>query len=72
MTLVSTLFSLILTLVSVTWALEPDSRPFLDLNDPAASRSHARPGRRGQVGRSTTTYVLIDLVANTILIKGRG
>jgi hypothetical protein len=73
MTLVSTLFSLILTLVSVTWALEPDSRPFLDLNDPAALQEATRVlAEEVKLAARPQTYVLIDLVANTILIKGRG
>jgi hypothetical protein len=73
MTFVSTLCSLILTLVSVTWALEPDSRPFVDLTDPAALQEATRLlAEEIKLAARPQTYVLIDLVANTILIKGRG
>jgi hypothetical protein len=73
MTLLSFLFSLILTLVPVTWALEPSSQSFLDLTDPAALQEATRVlAEEVKLAARPQTYVLIDLVTNTILLKGRG
>jgi hypothetical protein len=73
MTLVFTLFSLILTLVPVTWAQEPASRPFGNLSDPATLQEATRVlAEEVKLAARPQTYVLIDLVANTILLKGRG
>ena len=73
MTLTSILYSLILTLVPVTWALEPSSRPLLDITDPAALQEATRVlAEEVKVAARPQTYVLIDLAANAILLKGRG
>lgn len=73
MTLISLLSCLILTLVPVTWALEPSSRSPVDITDPAALQEATRVlGEEVKVAARPQTYVLIDLAANTILLKGRG
>lgn len=73
MTLLCTLLSLILMLAPVAWASGPDQSPFLDVNDPAALQEATRVlAEEVKLAARPQTYVLIDLVANTILIKGRG
>jgi len=73
MTLLSFLFSLILTLVPVAWALEPSSQPFVDVSDPAALQEATRVlAEEVKLAARPQTYVLIDLAASTILLKGRG
>lgn len=73
MTLLSFLFSLSLTLVPVAGALEPSSQPFVDVTDPAALQEATRVlAEEVKLAARPQTYVLIDLVANTILLKGRG
>jgi len=73
MTLFSFLFSLILTLVPVTWALEPSSQPFVDVSDPAALQEATRVlAEEVKLAARPQTYVLVDLAARTILLKGRG
>jgi hypothetical protein len=73
MTLLSFLFSLILTPVPVTWALEPSSQSFVDVSDPAALQEATRVlAEEVKLAARPQTYVLIDLAASTILLKGRG
>ena len=73
MTLFSLLFSLILTLVPVTWALDPPSQPFVDVSDPAALQEATRVlAEEVKLAARPQTYVLIDLAASTIFLKGRG
>jgi len=73
MTLFSFLFSLILTLIPVTWALEPSSQPFVDVSDPAALQEATRVlAEEVKLAARPQTYVLVDLAARTILLKGRG
>ena len=71
--LVSTLCFFMLILVPVTSSLEPASQPFVDVNDPPALQEATRVlAEEVKLAARPQTYVLVDLVANTILIKGRG
>jgi hypothetical protein len=73
MTLLSFLFSLSLTLVPVAGALEPSSKPFVDVTDPAALQEATRVlAEEVKLAARPQTYVLLDLATNTILLKGRG
>lgn len=73
MTLVCTLLSLILTLAPVTWASEPGQPLDIDVTNPAALQEATRVlAEEVKLAARPQTYVLIDLVASTILIKGRG
>src|SRR5262249_24945012 len=73
MTLFSFLFSLSLTLVPVTWALEPFSQPFVDVSDPAALQEVTRVlAEEVKLAGRPQAYVLIHLTASTILLKDRG
>jgi hypothetical protein len=73
MTLLSFLFSLILTPVAMTWALESSSQSFMDATNPAALQEASRVlAEEVKLAARPQTYVLIDLVTSTILLKGRG
>jgi hypothetical protein len=59
--------------LSSIWAAEPEGLPHLDPNDPAALREAVRLlTAEIQLAARPRTYVVIDLVAQTIFIKGRG
>jgi hypothetical protein len=73
MTLLSFLFSLILTPAPVTWALESSSQSFVVVTNPAALQEATRVlAEEVKLASRPQTYVLIDLAASTILLKGRG
>jgi len=73
MTFIPSLFSLILTLIPMTSTVDPSSRPFVDVTDAAALQEATRVlAEEVKVAARPQTYVLIDLPANTILLKGRG
>jgi hypothetical protein len=73
MTLLSFLFSLVLTPALVTWALESSSQSFVDVTNPAALQEATRVlAEEVKLASRPQTYVLIDLAASTILLKGRG
>ena len=64
---------ILLLLQSSIWAAEPEGLPHLDPNDPAALREAVRLlNAEVQLAARPRTYVVIDLVAQTIFIKGRG
>ncbi len=73
MTLLSFLFFLVLTPAPVTWALESSSQSFVDVTNPAALQEATRVlAEEVKLASRPQTYVLIDLAASTILLKGRG
>lgn len=73
MTFLCATFSLLLSLASVSWAAEPDAIPLLDSTDPAVLQEATRVLEEEiKLAARPQTYVLIDLAANAILIKGRG
>jgi hypothetical protein len=64
---------ILILLLSSSWAAEPEGLPHLDPNDPAALREAVRLlDAEVQLAARPRTYVVIDLVAQTIFIKGRG
>jgi hypothetical protein len=72
MTFASFFFFLLLTLVPAAWALDPPSQSFGDLSDPAALQEATRVlTEEVKLAARPQTYVLIDLTANTIFLKGR-
>jgi hypothetical protein len=73
LSLLSLLFSLILAPVPVTWALESSSQSFVDVANPAALQEVTRVlAEEVKLAARPQTYVLIDLTANTILLKSHG
>lgn len=65
--------SILLSLTSVSWTAELDVTPALDMTDPAALQEATRVLEEEiKLAARPQTYVLIDLTANVILIKGRG
>lgn len=73
MTFLCATFSILLSLISVSWAAEPDVIPALDPSDPAVLQEATRVLEEEiKLAARPQTYVLMDLVANVILIKGRG
>jgi len=65
--------SILLSLTSVSLAAELDVTPALDMTDPAALQEATRVLEEEiKLAARPQTYVLIDLAANVILIKGRG
>jgi len=64
---------ILLLLLSSIWAAEPEGLPHLDPNDPGTLREAVRLlNAEVQLAARPRTYVVIDLVAQTIFIKGRG
>lgn len=64
---------LVLALTTTTRAAEIEAFPDLNLNDPAALREASRVLEDElKLARRPQTYILIDLVAGAIQIKGRG
>ena len=62
-----------LSALTVGWSAEPEAVPHLDLNDPGALQEAIRLlDEEVKLAARPHTYVVIDLVANTVLIKGRG
>ncbi|HEX9155552.1 MAG TPA: hypothetical protein VF819_08305 [Nitrospira sp.] len=58
---------------SLAWAAEPDVIPHLDSNDPVALREAIRLlDEEVKLAARPQTYVVIDLVTNAVIIKGRG
>jgi len=73
MTFLRATLSILLSLTSVSWAAEPDVIPALDTTDPAALQEATRVLEEEiKLASRPRTYMLIDLAANAILIKGRG
>lgn len=73
MTFLCGTLSILLSLVSVSWAAETDVISALDPSDPALLQEATRVLEEEiKLAARPQTYVLIDLVANVILIKGRG
>lgn len=73
MTFLCATLSILLSLTSVSWAVEPDVIPLLDSTDPAMLQEATRVLEEEiKLAARPQTYVLIDLAANAILIKGRG
>lgn len=73
MTFLCATFSILLSLISVSWATEPDVIPAMDHNDLAVLQEATRVLEEEiKLAARPQTYMLIDLVANVILIKGRG
>lgn len=73
MTFLCATFSILLSLASVSWAVEPDVIPPLDSTDPAVLQEATRVLEEEiKLAARPQTYVLIDLAANAILVKGRG
>ncbi|MEY4706231.1 MAG: hypothetical protein RL042_2436 [Nitrospirota bacterium] len=65
--------SILLSLASVSWAVEPDVIPLLDSTNPAMLQEATRVLEEEiKLAARPQTYMLIDLAANAILIKGRG
>jgi len=59
--------------LSSSWAAESEGLPHVDPNDPAALREAVRLlDAEVQLAARPRTYIVIDLVAQTIFIKGRG
>jgi len=64
---------ILLLFLSSIWAAGPEGLAHLDPNDPAALREAVRLlNAEVQLAARPRTYVVIDLVAQTIFIKGRG
>ena len=58
---------------SLAWAAEPEVIPHLDSNDPVALREAIRLlDEEVKLAARPQTYVVIDLVTNALIIKGRG
>lgn len=58
---------------SLAWAAEPDVIPHLNSNDPVALREAIRLlDEEVKLAARPQTYVVIDLVTNALIIKGRG
>ena len=71
--ILSTVPIIVFLLLSSIWAAEPAGLPHLNQNDPAALREAVRLlDAEVQLAARPRTYVVIDLVAQTIFIKGRG
>jgi hypothetical protein len=67
------ILSILLSLASVSWAVEQDVIPALDTTDPAALQEATRVlEEETKLAARPQTYVLIDLEAKAILIKSRG
>src|SRR5262245_50791832 len=72
MTFASFFFFLLLTLVPAAWALDPPSQSFGDLSDAAVLQEATQVlTEEVKLAARPQTYVLIDLTANTIFLKGR-
>ncbi|GDX88866.1 hypothetical protein LBMAG45_07220 [Nitrospirota bacterium] len=66
-------FSVLLSLISVSWAAESEVIPPGDLADSASLQEATRVLEEEiKLAAKPQTYVFIDLVTNAILIKGRG
>jgi hypothetical protein len=64
---------ILLLLHSFAWAAEPDLIPHLNPNDPVALREAIRLlDEEVKLAARPQTYVVIDLVTNALIIKGRG
>ena len=64
---------ILLLLHSFAWAAEPDLIPHLNSNDPVALREAIRIlDEEVKLAARPQTYVVIDLVTNALIIKGRG
>ncbi|HEY5627847.1 MAG TPA: hypothetical protein VIR79_07865 [Nitrospira sp.] len=64
---------ILISLLSSGWAAEPGGLPNLDSNNPAALREAVRLlEEEVKLAARPRTYVVIDLVAQTLHIKGRG
>lgn len=64
---------ILLSLLSLSRATEPDVIPHLDTTDPGALQEAIRLlDEEVKLAARPQTYVVIDLVDNAILIKGRG
>jgi len=64
---------ILLSLLSSGWAAEPEVIPHLNPNDPAALQEAVRLlSEEVKLAARPQTYVVIDLVAQAIFIKGRG
>lgn len=73
MTFLCATFSILLSLISVSWAAEPEVIPPGDLADSASLQEATRVlEEEVKLAAKPQTYVFIDLAANVILIKGRG
>lgn len=73
MTLFCAIFVMFLSLAPVSWAAEPEMMPSLDMTNPAALQEATRVLEEEiKLAARPQTYVLIDLAANVIVIKGRG
>ncbi len=73
MTFLCATFSILLSLISVSWAAEPEVIPPGGLADSASLQEATRVlEEEVKLAAKPQTYVFIDLAANVILIKGRG
>ncbi len=73
MTFLCATFSILLSLISVSWAAEPEVIPPGDLADSASLQEATRVlEEEVKLAAKPQTYVFMDLAANVILIKGRG
>lgn len=64
---------ILLSLSSFSWATEPEILPHLDSTDPAALQEGIRLlDEEIKLAARPQPYVVIDLVDNAVLIKGRG
>ncbi len=64
---------LLFMLHSLSWAAEPALAPQLDLNDPGTLQEAIRVlDEEVKLAARPQTYVVIDLISNAIIIKGRG
>ncbi len=73
MNILRAILSLLLSLTSVSWAVEQDVLPPWDPNDSSALQEATRVlEEEVKLAARPQTYLLIDLTANAILIKGRG
>ena len=73
MNVLRAILSILLSLASISWAAEQNVHAELDRPDPAALQEATRVLEEEiKLAARPQTYVLIDLAANAILIKGRG
>jgi hypothetical protein len=73
MTVLFTLLACVLIVIPVSQAEEPDGGLTVDTNDPAALQEATRVLREElKLASRPHTYILIDLVSRSVLLKGRG